>query len=160
MNDVSMTYAELAERLGIGVDAARIRAKRRRWPVTMGNDGRSRVLVPTEAIPERTPDPDGADSPTLPDRVGIIAELRGIIAEQRAELEQACQEREALAVLREKLARAEERAEAARAVAAADVAAAKAEAAANERVIAELKAMLAAERERADRPWWRRLIGS
>jgi hypothetical protein len=40
-----------------------------------------------------------------------------------------------------------------------DAASKAAEAAAKDILIGELKALLAAERERATRPWWRRLLG-
>jgi hypothetical protein len=37
MSTVSLTYAELAERLGISVDGARMKVKRHRWPKAKGN---------------------------------------------------------------------------------------------------------------------------
>src|SRR4051812_42637912 len=36
--DLVLTYAELAERLGIAADGARMRAKRRSWRTVPGND--------------------------------------------------------------------------------------------------------------------------
>ena len=45
MGMVHLTYEELGERLGLSPQAARMRAKRRRWAVTKGNDDRARVSV-------------------------------------------------------------------------------------------------------------------
>ena len=51
--ELSLTYAELAARLGVSADGARTRAKRAGWPVLVGNDGRARVRVLVSDIPER-----------------------------------------------------------------------------------------------------------
>jgi pilus assembly protein FimV len=48
---VSLTYQELADRLGIDVQSARRRALRSRWPKVPGNDGRARVNVPATVLP-------------------------------------------------------------------------------------------------------------
>jgi hypothetical protein len=40
-----LTYNELADRLGVSPEAARIRARRRGWPVGIGNDGKAVVTV-------------------------------------------------------------------------------------------------------------------
>jgi uncharacterized coiled-coil protein SlyX len=45
MSTVSLSYAELAQRLGISVDGARMKVKRHRWPKAKGNDGAMRVTV-------------------------------------------------------------------------------------------------------------------
>ncbi len=57
MSILSLTYAELAERLGISVDGARMKAKRAGWPKVKGNDGTMRVTVDVGelAAPERSP---------------------------------------------------------------------------------------------------------
>lgn len=61
MPTLSLTYAELAERLGVSVDGARMKAKRARWPKVKGNDGTMRVtveeaeLTPTERSPNVRP---------------------------------------------------------------------------------------------------------
>lgn len=39
----SLTYADLAERLGVSPEAARAYARRKRWGRTVGNDGRARI---------------------------------------------------------------------------------------------------------------------
>lgn len=46
----SLTYDELALRLGITRQSARQLAMRRRWPRKPGNDGLARVSVPVEAL--------------------------------------------------------------------------------------------------------------
>jgi hypothetical protein len=50
-----LTYRDLAERLGISVEAAQQKARRGRWQRRDSNDGRRLVLVPYEAL----------DSPTI-----------------------------------------------------------------------------------------------
>jgi DNA repair exonuclease SbcCD ATPase subunit len=55
-----MTYDEMAEALGITPDSARRLVARRKWPRRAGNDGRARIGVPAERIPDSPPD-------TLPD---------------------------------------------------------------------------------------------
>jgi hypothetical protein len=39
-----LTYAELGERTGHNAEGARALARRRRWRIERGNDGRARVL--------------------------------------------------------------------------------------------------------------------
>ena len=46
----SLTYDQLAERLGIGRQSARQLAMRKRWPRKPGNDGLARVAVPADAL--------------------------------------------------------------------------------------------------------------
>lgn len=46
----SMTYSEIAERLGISLDGARMKVSRAKWQKLKGNDGKVRVLVPETAI--------------------------------------------------------------------------------------------------------------
>ena len=48
---VVLIYAELAERLGIGREAARLQAKRQRWEVLPDGGGIARVGVPAEEPP-------------------------------------------------------------------------------------------------------------
>jgi len=58
----SLTYAEIAEALRIAPESANRLARRKRWPRVKGNDGRTRVSVPEEALVR--PDSPG-DSPRL-----------------------------------------------------------------------------------------------
>jgi hypothetical protein len=51
-----LTYRDLAERLGISVEAAQQKARRGRWQRRDNNDGRRLVLVPYETL----------DTPTIP----------------------------------------------------------------------------------------------
>ena len=62
-----MTYAELAETLGIGADSARNLVRRKRWARQTGNDGLARIGVPVEHLEEHHKCADGAyDAPTSP----------------------------------------------------------------------------------------------
>jgi hypothetical protein len=54
-----LTYRDLAERLGISVEAAQQKARRGRWQRRDSNDGRRLVLVPYEAL----------DTPTIPAKI-------------------------------------------------------------------------------------------
>lgn len=62
MDTESLTYAELALRLGIKVDSARRTVRRKRWPRVAGNDGQVRISVPLDALP--CPNDSPADSPS------------------------------------------------------------------------------------------------
>ena len=93
MNLISLTYAELAERLGISADGARMKVKRAKWTKMRGNDGAVRVLVPDHEL--SAPEPV---MPAFPDQA----------AEQVRTLEAH------IATLTEQLAKAESRADAER----------------------------------------------
>src|SRR4051812_35663583 len=63
----SLSYDELADMFGIERESARHLAFRRRWRRTKGNDGKARVDVPLEVLPQPGPvTPRGGrpDSPT------------------------------------------------------------------------------------------------
>ena len=57
----TVTYAELAARLGITEDSAKRLVRRRKWPRKAGNDGKMRIDVPVDRLvvtpdsPEDTP---------------------------------------------------------------------------------------------------------
>lgn len=59
----TMTYRDLAERLGISLDAAKTLGKRRaragRWDRWTGNDGTTRLRVPLEDLERPGGDPQG-----------------------------------------------------------------------------------------------------
>src|SRR5215207_2343629 len=60
MSDIRlMTYAEIAEAIGIGGDSARALVRRKRWNRKPGNDGCTRVEVPVEYLSRH----DGEASP-------------------------------------------------------------------------------------------------
>lgn len=50
MDSESLTYRELAARLGVKPESARKTAQRKNWHRTTGNDGLARVIVPVEAL--------------------------------------------------------------------------------------------------------------
>jgi uncharacterized protein YjcR len=56
-----MTYAQLAERLGVTPDAIRHRSRKEGWQRQEGNDGKIRVLIDPELLSE-IPARSGADS--------------------------------------------------------------------------------------------------
>ena len=53
----TLTYRELADRLGLSLDAARARVRRGRWLKSMDDDGVVRVSVPLSAL-NKTPEQD------------------------------------------------------------------------------------------------------
>jgi hypothetical protein len=55
MDGVWTTYNEAAARLGVTPEAVRRRAIRNKWARMPGNDGKTRVMVPDELHPPRTP---------------------------------------------------------------------------------------------------------
>ena len=71
MTTVSLTYEELACRLGITTASVQRMAKRRRWRKTPGNDGRARVHVPEEYLAER--EAARGASPVAPPRTPPVA---------------------------------------------------------------------------------------
>src|SRR3954447_7353740 len=74
--ELVLTYAELATKLGVSPDGARTRAKRAGWPVTPGNDGRSRVRVRAAELPQ-LPRSHGEQIPEQNGSVNaLLAELR------------------------------------------------------------------------------------
>lgn len=75
----SLTYAELAARLGVKPESARRLTQRRKWQRTIGNDGTARVLVPFDALPSPAsspmtshPDNDAATQAVTRDSTGDV----------------------------------------------------------------------------------------
>jgi hypothetical protein len=152
MSILSLTYAELAERLGVSVDGARMKAKRAGWPKVKGNDGTMRVTVDDGelAAPERSPNvrPAFAEQPneqaaeqvrtleahitTLKEQVALVQDQLGK-AETLANTERtrAEQERERVADLTAQLLK----------------------------LTADMMALQQAHQAERQRPWWRRLTG-
>jgi len=58
MEHIFLTYEEAATRLGIKADSVRRRARARKWPRRTGNDGKTQVGIPPDAL--------GADDPPGP----------------------------------------------------------------------------------------------
>jgi len=99
MDTESLTYRELAERLGMKPESARKTAQRKGWHRTIGNDGLARVIVPVEAF-ER-PEPMAGDIP--PDSSGpdvrglevLIEALKELAAAERRRADAAEADRDA-----------------------------------------------------------------
>lgn len=137
MSTLSLTYVELAERLGVSVDGARMKVKRARWKKVRGNDGAVRVTVDeSELIPsERSPNVKG----TFPDHVSEqVRALEGHIATLREQVEH----------LHQQLGKAE-------ATAASERARVEDMTASLLKLTGEMMALHQAQA----RPWWRRLTG-
>jgi hypothetical protein len=62
-----MTYSQIAERLGVTPDAIRHRSRKEGWQRQEGNDGKIRVLIDPELLPE-SPARNSADSGPDSDR--------------------------------------------------------------------------------------------
>jgi hypothetical protein len=140
-----LPLAEAAQRLGTTVDALRKRVRRELVMARRGQDGRVEVLVTPELAASPSPD------------IGI-GEARHRLDEGETlrllvQLEEA---HERVEVWRSAAEAAKVEAAGLRAERDAVVATAAAKVEAAERVIIELRAMLADAR----RPWWRRLVGS
>ena len=90
----SLTYAEIAEALKITPESANRLARRKRWPRIKGNDGRTRVAVPEEALvrpdsPSVSPGDGPPDSPPDNPVHAQIARLEGELAGTREALAEA-----------------------------------------------------------------------
>jgi hypothetical protein len=151
-----LTYAEVADRLGVSPEAARSRAKRLGWRRQSGNDGRARVLVALDRRPPgggpvtpRSPPGQKTIDPALvtaleshiktlqTENEGLKQDLSTTRADLSAHVE----------TLKAQLAGAEARA--------------GEEAAKTERAIAAFESLAVKLEAMAEgrRPWWRRLVG-
>ena len=158
---LSLTYAEVAERLSVTVSGARMRVKRAGWPKVKGNDGTMRVMVDDgELTPvARSPNvrPPVREQPneqvaeqlrTLEAMIALFKEQTVVLQEQLAKAEtlantertRAEQEREKVTDLTVQLCRA------------------TADAMALHADMMAIQKAYQAERQR-HRPWWRRLSG-
>jgi len=127
-----LTYRDLADRLGVSVEAARRRALRGKWRRQPGNDGMTRVMPPDDWRPQGAPDvkADAADA-----NAATIKALEGHVD-----------------TLKEQLAAAEARA----AGLAVDLNAERARTDKAIAAFASLAERLDALAEERSRPWWRR----
>lgn len=66
MQTESLTYRELADRLGVKLESARKTVQRKRWQRVTANDGSVRILVPVDALPQSQDmsRDEGGDSPS------------------------------------------------------------------------------------------------
>ncbi len=82
-----MTYKEMADFLGMKEESARRRSQREGWPRQLGNDGRTRVGVPGDAIALEavlSGETDGGG-----DHPGEVAALREALARERERADRA-----------------------------------------------------------------------
>jgi len=95
MTTESLTYKELAERLGVKLESARKTVLRKKWQKMTGNDGTIRILVPIEALARHDDSPKDkpSDSPSdgltvreLQAKVEALGELLAV-ERQRADAE-------------------------------------------------------------------------
>lgn len=99
MDTESLTYRELAARLGVKPESARKTAQRKRWKRVTGNDGLARVIVPVEALarsqggPEDIPADVAADSDAALE--GQIELLKELVAAERRRADAAEADRDA-----------------------------------------------------------------
>ena len=101
---LSLTYDELAERLGITLKSAKHLVWRKKWDRTKGNDGKARIQVPTCELPRGGTAQPAAQAPDLPDAqppaqspvpsgdeseriAGLVAELASVRASLDGERE-------------------------------------------------------------------------
>lgn len=94
MDTVTLTYRELADRLGVKTDSARKTVQRKRWRRAAGNDGTVRIDVPIDALPVPQDIPgdvtsdstkDSGFDPILFAKLEIeIAGLKELVAAERA----------------------------------------------------------------------------
>jgi hypothetical protein len=179
---VSLTYRELAERLGISIEAARIRVRRARWTIVPGNHPADpvHVLVPAKAVEkqatpgrplrERPPDSPPDDSAAVKAMEEHVRDLRTQLDRERARADRAEERADAarkeVQEARQEAREARERAdgmvdrlgglERALDAAEADRDRLRREmAAAEDRHQTEVQ-ILKIEVEQARRPWWRR----
>jgi hypothetical protein len=65
MEHIFLTYDEAAARLGIKADSVRRRARARKWPRRIGNDGKTQVGIPADLGADAPPGlPPGAPADT------------------------------------------------------------------------------------------------
>lgn len=75
-----MTYDELATALGITPDSARRLVARKKWSRSPGNDGKARVHVPPDVIPDIRLDVRGNKQPLKADELELqVVRLEGEI---------------------------------------------------------------------------------
>jgi hypothetical protein len=136
-----LTYAALGAQLGLSAAAARMRAKRNGWRITIGNDGRALVEIDeSELAAARTEPEQPPEQPAqrLPERLAEQAERA---PEQPEQPDTVARE---VADLRAALARAEERI------------------LGKDALLEELRRQLEHERRQNEwlrRPWWQRWLG-
>jgi hypothetical protein len=132
-----LTYAALAERLGVTPEAVRARAIRGHWRRQAGNYGKALVLAPSEILHAPVQHPiNGRSTPVRkPSDQATLAALRAHIDTLKADNERLTGDNERL---HGDLAAERQRAD---------------------RAIADLTGLAQRLADLAARPWWRRLAG-
>lgn len=67
MSVESLTYKELADRLGCKLESARKMVQRKKWQRVTGNDGTVRIQVPMEELPSRDKSEDRPEEKLVPE---------------------------------------------------------------------------------------------
>lgn len=67
MDYESLTYKELADRLGVKIESARKQVQRKRWQRVTGNDGTVRIQVPMDELPSRDKSEDTPKERLVPE---------------------------------------------------------------------------------------------
>ena len=135
MTTLRLTYVQLAQRVGLTSDGARMLARRRHWQVIRGNDGKALVIVDDAELVVRP-----AERP--PDQPTEATELQRELRARIAELQETADHR--AAELLAMTARA---------------AGAEGEVRALRDALADLAGRLDRAEAELRRPWWRRMIG-
>ena len=139
MTMLRLTYVQLAERVGMTPEGARMLARRRHWQITKGNNGKAVVVVEDDELVVRPAGRSGGRPDGQPaDVTRLENELRGRIAELEATADQRAAELLAMT---------------------ARAASAEGEAKALRDALADLASRLDRAEAELRRPWWRRLIG-
>lgn len=99
MDTESLTYRELAARLGVKPESARKMAQRKGWKRVPGNDGQARVIVPVETL-ERSQDSLGDHAGEHPpvyvrELEGRIEVLKELVSAERRRADAAEADRDA-----------------------------------------------------------------
>lgn len=83
MTTESLTYKELAARLGVKLESARKTVLRKKWQRVTGNDGQVRILVPVDALDSHKDSPNDrhqdshSDSP-IPSPLELQLRIEGL----------------------------------------------------------------------------------
>lgn len=111
MTTESLTYRELADRLGVKLESARKTVQRKRWQKVAANDGTIRILVPVESLPSPrdmsldSPGDSPLDGPSASD-IAILEEriqgLQSLVESERRRADAAEADRDAWRGMAEK----------------------------------------------------------
>lgn len=81
-HDQWLTYEEAAKVLGIKAASVKRRAAARKWPKTLGNDGKARVMIAGDITPAITSDDPPTVTPSVtPDLAAALAVAEARLAD-------------------------------------------------------------------------------